>query len=415
MLAQPCDVVSVGHSVPFDGVDHAGGLYVHYLYRELAAEHELHVFAPTDPRNDAGLAASPPFRATILGPPPGRAARMLAAAVDLLWLRAAPTLPGPTFMLRLKTSRKVRAALAEARVIDVQWTDYAAALPWLRRRRPDAAVVCTMHDVLSDKWRRRAADDPSPVMRARAAVNARVAVRLEKQALRHADHVLVFSEKDAALLEQIHGHYASVRVVWPPLAAGMPVIERSRGPRERNVLFVGAMARPENHASAMWFLERVWGQVVAAVPDATLTIAGSKPQAPLVAAAARAENVTVTGFVEDLAPLREAAAVFAAPVVSGAGIKFKVIDAMLAGLPVVATTTAQEGIGTPDQYVAVTDDPAEFAAATIRALSDPAAMESLGSQASVWAASRFGLAQFRETLAEVYPAVGDDPAARAQR
>ena len=398
-------IVSFGRAVPHARIDHAGGQYVYALLTHLTRAADIHVFAPSEPGQRSGDAPDAWFDATELGAMPGDAPmHRFGRLIDLIVCRAMPIVPPPTYRLALARSRTVRNKVREADCIDVQWTDYATLLPWLRRRsRPTARIVCTMHDVLSEKWERRAKADGSVVMRARAAVVARVALRLERTALASSDQIVVFSDKDLELLVRRHGSSAApkITVIDPPL--GGPELVGARTDVDPNeVLFVGAMSRPENHDSAMWFLGEIWPLVQAGCPEAHLTIAGSRPQPELVAAARQIPTVTLTGFVDELAPLRERAAVFVAPVVAGAGVKFKVIDAMLARVPVVATSRAQEGIGTADQYVAVTDDPAAFATATLSALTDPERAAAVADATAAWAHSKYGPETFAASVASVY-------------
>lgn len=395
-------IVSIGHAIPSRGIDHAGGQYVHRLLSVLARDADVHVLAPWNASNAPGLELEQPFRATALGTRGAGVLGRVGALVDLVGLRAVPIVPSPTFSWAVATSPQVRALLRRADVIDVQWTDYSALLGLLvRRARRGTRVVCTMHDVISEKWERRSRADGSAVMRVRARWNAAVARRLERVALAKADAVVVFSEKDRDLVLARHGAATPVVVVDPPLAEGDAPGPRT-GVDPREVLFVGAMARPENHDSAMWFLTEIWPTVLRSVPDAHLTIAGSHPQAPLVELAERLPSVTLTGYVAELAPLRERAAVFVAPVVAGAGVKFKVIDAMLARVPVVATSRAQEGIGDGSRYVAVTDDAGAFAEATVAALTDPDRYEALAARTCDWAWSRYGQTHFEQTVHAVY-------------
>jgi glycosyltransferase involved in cell wall biosynthesis len=80
-----------------------------------------------------------------------------------------------------------------------------------------------------------------------------------------------------------------------------------------------------------------------------------------VAALAR-PGLKVLGHVPDLRPLLQTARVSIAPLRYGAGVKGKVNEAMNFGIPVVATSTAVEGMHLTDgQECLMTDDPRRFA------------------------------------------------------
>jgi glycosyltransferase involved in cell wall biosynthesis len=98
-----------------------------------------------------------------------------------------------------------------------------------------------------------------------------------------------------------------------------------------------------NIAAARWFATDVLPRLRSRCPDAHFTIVGRDPD-PSVLALASAPGVTVTGRVDDVRPYLARAAVVVAPLVSGSGIKNKVLEALAMGRPVVATPLAVEGL-----------------------------------------------------------------------
>jgi glycosyltransferase involved in cell wall biosynthesis len=119
----------------------------------------------------------------------------------------------------------------------------------------------------------------------------------------------------------------------------------------------------------------------------------------------RNKNVTVTGTVDDLGPYYQMARVFVAPLRSGAGIKFKVAQAMLYGLPVVATRLAVEGISPPapaGTVGAVVDDPREMARSILHFLQEEGVAEQVGAAAHVWASRTYSFQRNIEAALEHY-------------
>ena len=110
-------------------------------------------------------------------------------------------------------------------------------------------------------------------------------------------------------------------------------------------------------------------------PDARALVIGSDA-GPEVRSLA-GPHVEVTGAVDDVRAALLRCDVYVASMVSGSGIKNKVLEAMAAGRPVVATALALDGIGEGAGVVAA-DGPAALAAATAELLEDPDRAEAMG-------------------------------------
>lgn len=103
------------------------------------------------------------------------------------------------------------------------------------------------------------------------------------------------------------------------------------------VVFSGNMFYQPNVEAALWFVNCCWQAVKARVPEARLVIAGSNPT-PSIKELALDSSITVTGRVESMAAVLNASQVAIAPMQSGSGMQFKVLEAMACAVPVVATT-----------------------------------------------------------------------------
>lgn len=150
-------------------------------------------------------------------------------------------------------------------------------------------------------------------------------------------------------------------------------------PRKKNqVVFHGNLGYHANCAAVAWLMEEAWPKVRAARPDAELLIVGSNPP-PWIERMGSQQGVTVTGDVPSVPEVLAHCAVAVAPMRSGSGIQNKVLEAMAAGLPVVATSYATGGLGEgSDAAMFVGESPAAFATAVIRLLEDAALRTAMG-------------------------------------
>ena len=218
--------------------------------------------------------------------------------------------------------------------------------------------------------------------------------RYERWLVEQFDRVLVTSEKDKAALEKISNtkyqipsqqstisNRQSAIQVLPngvDLEYFMPCNEaRQAG----TVVFSGKMSYHANATAALYLANQVMPLVWAQRPDTRLVIAGSRPTSAVCQLATNhGGRIEVTGYVPDLRnPLQEAS-VAVAPLLYGAGIQNKVLEAMACGTPVVASPLAVSALshlqaGT-DGLVA--DTPKAYAEHILRLLSDDALRERIG-------------------------------------
>lgn len=131
--------------------------------------------------------------------------------------------------------------------------------------------------------------------------------------------------------------------------------------RPYSLVFVGTMNWYPNVQAMVYFLREIWPGLKARIPAVTLDIAGSNPPESLVQMARSLPDVTVHGYVPDVRPLIDSAAVFVCPIRDGGGTKLKILDAFAMKKCVVAHPIACEGIDvTAGKDVVLASAPPEF-------------------------------------------------------
>ncbi len=171
------------------------------------------------------------------------------------------------------------------------------------------------------------------------------------------------------------------------------------------VVVVSYLARDENNKAALWTIDHVWPLVRDRRPDAVLRFVGGGATDELrdrVARAGEAGGVVLTGFVDDLDTEYAAAAAALVPVLQGAGVKFKTVEALCHGVPVVTTSVGAEGIEGDDLYAGLADDPVGLAEAIGSVLADPSAAQERADRAQVWAQDAYGRARFEATIRDTW-------------
>ena len=218
---------------------------------------------------------------------------------------------------------------------------------------------------------------------------------LELALVRACDRTLVVSESERDLLAG--------------LAPGAPVSVLSNvhtpGPEagvagRPGVLFVGSFEHPPNRDAAYWLAGEIWPLVRRRVPDAVLDLVGHDPTNEL--RVLDGQGVRFRGWVADLAALYDTARLSVAPLRFGAGVKGKVGESLAAGVPVVGTTLAFEGMRLRDgAEVLVGDKAEEIAVGIVALLTDDALWLRLSRAGQAAVAEQFGPGVARAALAEL--------------
>jgi glycosyltransferase involved in cell wall biosynthesis len=168
------------------------------------------------------------------------------------------------------------------------------------------------------------------------------------------------------------------------------------------MLFVGSFRHLPNREALTWFVDQVLPRVVEKTPEATLVIVGSDLPPSLSSLSAN-PNIRPTGFVDDIRqPLRDCA-VFVCPILSGSGIRVKLLEAFAAGIPVVSTTVGAEGLTKQRGLVCeLGDTPEEFAAAIVKLFTDRDYARHLADRARQEVASTRDIRKMTAKLDRVY-------------
>jgi glycosyltransferase involved in cell wall biosynthesis len=125
------------------------------------------------------------------------------------------------------------------------------------------------------------------------------------------------------------------------------------------VLSVGTFKWLPNVEAVTFLVEEVWPNIKAAIPNAKLWIVGNAPTKRVVEYQNSDPSITVSGSIPDIRSAFKGAHVLVAPVFSGKGTRYKILEAMASETPIVATDIAVEGLGVENGDEVVTSNTAE--------------------------------------------------------
>jgi GT2 family glycosyltransferase/glycosyltransferase involved in cell wall biosynthesis len=169
------------------------------------------------------------------------------------------------------------------------------------------------------------------------------------------------------------------------------------------LLFMGNFRHTPNQEALDWFLDRVFPAVQAEEPSARLLIVGAEP--PSRESFRNRKGVELVGFVEDIREPLAQYAIFICPILSGSGVRVKLLEAFAAGIPVVSTRLGAEGLADTDgEICALADEPEEFARHVVDLLRDPEKAAALAARARHEVVTKKDMREMTRQLVDGYRA-----------
>jgi glycosyltransferase involved in cell wall biosynthesis len=171
---------------------------------------------------------------------------------------------------------------------------------------------------------------------------------------------------------------------------------------EDSVLWIGHMDVHTNKDAVLYFWREIYPLLRRNYPQVHMTFVGTSPPKEIADTAKRDKQVKVTGFVDDIRPYLDEAAVMIVPIRIGSGTRLKILDAMAMEKAIVSTSVGCEGLDvTNGKDILVGDVPEDFAHRTLELLKNADMRMNLGHNARELA-KIYDWVQIREKQELVY-------------
>ncbi len=191
--------------------------------------------------------------------------------------------------------------------------------------------------------------------------------------LRSFDHTLAVTEIDQqALLETLAAPLPpSNKLHVIPIAVDTQTLRPVH--REKNshhIITLGTLHYPPNADGIRWFMQKVFPLIQTQHPQAVLTVIGKNPPKDFYQLQSLFPGqIHITGYVDQLEPYLQQAAVMVVPVLAGGGMRVRILEAFSRQIPVVTTTIGLEGIhAVAGRDVLIADSVQPFAQAVLNLL-----------------------------------------------
>lgn len=326
-----------------------------------------------------------------------------ASTLSKLLLLARGLIPGKTYTvswLESQTYHRRLHALLKERHFDVIHVDTISLAPYTYDLHGYKKIL-NHHNVESLMMLRRAENEENLLKKIYFFQEGKKLMKYEREVCEKFDVNVTCSDLDAERLNQIAPGIQSFGI---PNGVDLNYFSPISSPIKKNsIVFAGGLSWYPNLDAMKFFLTKVWPRLVQEIPDVSMTIIGRSPPQWMLQMQEKFENLTITGFVEDVRPYIASAYLYVCPIRDGGGTKLKVLDALAMGKLLIANPIACEGISVEHgKNVIFAATVEEYIEAIKEAFANPELTRFIGDNAYELIKTKYSFQQIGKDLSAIY-------------
>lgn len=221
------------------------------------------------------------------------------------------------------------------------------------------------------------------------------------------DKLIVMSEEDKTFITKQIGDGQKIEVVANGVDSAWFNAVARQLPARPTILSVGTFKWLPNVEAVNFLVQKIWPKLKQLQPKARLLIVGNAPTSQVMAYGTKDASINVLGTIPDIRTAFKQSHVLVAPVFSGKGTRYKILEAMASGTPVVATKIAVEGLGVRHgTHVLTSNSAATMAQFIAKLLTDQALWQKLSKNGRAFVSQEFDWASISQKLDMIYKEIG---------
>lgn len=267
------------------------------------------------------------------------------------------------------------------------------------RKYSSAKVVYRAHNIEHDIWDRTAVNAKGLKRFYLKNLTTRIR-KFEKKCLNTYDLIVPITERDLRFLDKM-GNKKPAQVSQTGIDASV-LIPNAKNLEHPSLFHIGSLEWTPNQEGIMWFMDNCWPQIHKNFPDIKFYIGGRNAPAWLIHKL-EVENVVFEGEIEDAYQFMNSKSIMIAPLLSGSGMRIKIIEGMALGKPIVTTTIGTEGISTENgKNIVVADEADQFVTAVSNLINNDEYFQLISKNAIEYIHEKFDNLASASALIEFY-------------
>ncbi len=260
------------------------------------------------------------------------------------------------------------------------------------RKYSKAKIVLRAHNVEYLIWERHLQNEKGGLKKWYLSLQAKKLKQFELNVLQKIDAIVSITNFDKAVFEKNIQNFTKSKKPIYTCITGVDVnaykVKASENKKPKSIFLFSSMDWMPNIEAAHWFLNNCWSDIIKTVPDCKLVIAGRNMPDSILKL--NLPNVQIIENVPDGKIFYNEHEIMLVPLLSGSGLRIKIIEGMAYGKAIVSTNIGAEGINIENgKNILIADTAKDFNTAVISLLQDPQKIKWLEQNAQAFAETEF--------------------------
>jgi glycosyltransferase involved in cell wall biosynthesis len=267
-----------------------------------------------------------------------------------------------------------------------------------------ALIALRAHNVEHIIWKRLAKTERHPLKKFYLRNMADRICQFEHHAIHHYDCLLPITPLDSDHFQRM-GNTKPIFVCPAGFDTESLYSDQIHVSDVTDLFFLGALDWTPNQEGIIWFIKRVFPNLLIRNPDLTLHIAGRNAPARLISAC-NAPGILFHGQIDDAKAFMQSHGIMVVPCFAGSGVRIKIIESLACGRPVVTTPVGAEGLAkTLERYLTLASTAEAFISGIEKLLQETDLRQLIADQAPRDVRAVYDSRRIGESLATFYKAL----------
>lgn len=293
--------------------------------------------------------------------------------------------------------------ILQEKTIDVVQLEglYMALYIPLIRKHSKAMIAFRAHNIEEEIWLRVALQEKNSLKKLYLKNLSLRIHRLQKSVLNSYDVMVPITQRDENIFQKMGNTKPSFVSQTGLLVDDLK--RASKEPENIDLFHIGALDWAPNQEGLTWFFDKVWGGLLKEFPNLKFYVAGRNAPEWMEKRLLKSPNVIYQGEVADAYEFMNSHSLMIVPLLSGSGMRIKIIEGMALGKSIVTTSVGTEGIPTThEKNIMIGNEEKDFLASIKQLIKDEKLRKALGQNAEKFIAENYDNKVIAGKLLEFY-------------